>query len=335
MACPICDKVHEIEERKRITSTCIKGDETFYEERFYYCANRSDEENEFETAGMTNENLMAARNAYRSNHGLLTSDEIVRIREIYGLTQVELARLLGWGEATISRYESKAIQEEAYDNMLRIVRDNPLKAIELLDKNSEKFSYGKKMQIREKMEENLDSYGKEFLARQALESEYVRFTELSDSNGYQTLNIDKIESIISYYAGRVTNLYKVKLMKMLWYADSLFFKLYGNAMTGLVYRHEAMGALPVGHYRIMNLDNIHVQEEEGYDAVKYHFYPNEQLDMSILKKEEVVILDQVISKFKDYSAKDIVNYMHNERAYIETNPGDIIPYSLAGEIFDF
>ena len=41
-------------------------------------------------------------------------DEIVAIRESYGLSQVDLAKLLGWGEATISRYESKAIQDEAY-----------------------------------------------------------------------------------------------------------------------------------------------------------------------------------------------------------------------------
>ena len=46
--------------------------------------------------------------------GLLTSDEIVAIRESHGLSQADLAKLLGWGEATISRYESKAIQDEAY-----------------------------------------------------------------------------------------------------------------------------------------------------------------------------------------------------------------------------
>ena len=43
------------------------------------------EENEFETGAMTNANLMNARNAYRVRHGLLTSDEIIDIRENYGL----------------------------------------------------------------------------------------------------------------------------------------------------------------------------------------------------------------------------------------------------------
>lgn len=83
-----------------------------------------------------NKNLLNARNAYRKKKGLLTSDEIVAIRESYGLSQVDLAKLLGWGEATISRYESKAIQDEAYDMMLRLVKDDPLKAMELLKKNS-------------------------------------------------------------------------------------------------------------------------------------------------------------------------------------------------------
>lgn len=66
-----------------------------------------------------------------------TSNEIMAIRESYGLSQVDLERLLGWGEVTISRHESKAIQEEAYDTMLRLIRDNPLQALELLKKNAD------------------------------------------------------------------------------------------------------------------------------------------------------------------------------------------------------
>lgn len=88
-----------------------------------------------------NENLLNARNEYRKAHGLLTFNDIVAIREKYGLSQVDLAKLLGWGEATISRYESKAIQDDAYDNMLRIINDNPLAALDLLQKNGEQFAF--------------------------------------------------------------------------------------------------------------------------------------------------------------------------------------------------
>lgn len=68
MYCPLCDKAHEVEERKQFTTIALKGDEVTYEERFYFCANADEDENEFESGSMMNENLMNARNAYRVNH---------------------------------------------------------------------------------------------------------------------------------------------------------------------------------------------------------------------------------------------------------------------------
>lgn len=336
MDCPLCDKTHEVEERKCFATTMIKGEEVSYERRFYFCVNADEEENEFESGSMANENLLNARNAYRVKCGLLTSDEIVAIRENYGLSQVDLARLLGWGEATISRYESKAIQDEAYDTMLRLIKDNPLQALEFLKKNADKFPKSKSREIRSKIVEKLDTYGKEFLTRQALEGEYVNFEEPSDSNGFVALNIDKIEAIISYIADQVSNLFKVKLMKMLWYSDVKAFIQNGFAMTGMVYRHEAMGALPIGHYSLMNLENLNIQEEAGYNYDSMlHIYPVKGMDYSILNNNEKAILDKVIAKFKNYKTKDIVDYMHEEKAYKETAAGEIIPFSLAKEIREF
>ena len=336
MNCPLCDKTHEVEERKRVTSIVLKGEEVTYEERFYFCANADEDENEFETGTMTNENLLNARNAYRIKKGLLTSYEIVEIRESYGLSQVDLAKLLGWGEATISRYESKAIQDEAYDTMLRLIKDNPLQALEFLKKNADKFTPLKRMEIKSKIVEKLDSYGKEYLTRQTFEGEYANFEEPSDSNGFTVLNIDKIEAMISYIAEKVSNLFKVKLMKMLWYSDVLSFIENGFAMTGMVYRHEPMGALPIGHYSLMNLENLNIIEEMSYNYdTMLHVYPTVGMDYSILSDREKAILDKVIEKFKNYKAKDIVDYMHEEKAYKETNAGEIIPFSLAKEIRSF
>ena len=335
MECPLCDKVHEIERRKRTAVTIIKGEEIAYEEHYCLCKNSAEDEREFATGKMENTNMLNARNVYRRKHGLLTSGEIVSIRERYGLSQVDLARLLGWGEATISRYESKAIQEEAYDNMLRIIKDNPLIAYEFFQKNSHAFSGQKRARIKAKIMDNLDSYGKEYLKRQLLESDYIDHQNPSDANGNQVLNIDKLECMISYFAKYVIDLYKVKLMKMLWYADSLSFKKTGAAMTGLVYCHENMGALPIGHYRIVDLENVKMKEEEGFDYTKNHFFCNEALDLSFLTDEDIHILDMVIEKFKDFTASGIVSYMHDETAYTNTKDGEIIPFSLAREIKEF
>ena len=66
MNCPLCDKIHEVEEKKRVACITIKGEKVSYEEHFYFCANADEDENEFTTGSMTNENLLNARNAYRT-----------------------------------------------------------------------------------------------------------------------------------------------------------------------------------------------------------------------------------------------------------------------------
>lgn len=107
-------------------------------------------------------------------------------------------------------------------------------------------------------------------------------------------------------------------------------------MTGMVYKHGAMGALPIEHYGLMNLENINVQEEisDNYDSM-LHVYPSKNMDYSILSEDEKAILEKVIAKFKNFKAKDIVDYMHEEKAYKETAAGEIIPFSLAKEIRAF
>jgi putative zinc finger/helix-turn-helix YgiT family protein len=63
---------------------------------------------------------------YRKKHGLLSADEIRAIRERFGLTQVDLARLLRLGANTVSRWESgRNVQTAAMDMLLRLIRDLP------------------------------------------------------------------------------------------------------------------------------------------------------------------------------------------------------------------
>ncbi len=333
MSCPLCGKMHDVGKMRRRTYTIIKDENVEYDETYYFCENSDKDENEFCNAAMLNQNLLNARNAYRVRHGLLTSDEIVAIRDEYGMSQVDLARMLGWGEVTISRYESKAIQDDAYDIMLRLVRDNPLQALELLNKNINSFTNEKALEIRNKILEKLDRTGKEFLTRKALEGEYAEFMLPSDANGYCVLNIDKLEAVISYYAKQVDNLYKVKLMKLLWYADVLAYRENGMSITGLVYRHDVMGALPIGHYRLMSLERLNIREEIGYNyLLMIRILPIEDMDYSVLNKDEIAQLDKVIEKFKTYKAKDIVDYMHKERAYKNTNSGEVISFSIAKDL---
>ena len=63
---------------------------------------------------------------YRQQQGLLSAREMRAIRERFGLTQSDMARLLRLGANTISRWESgRTVQTAALDILLRLIRDLP------------------------------------------------------------------------------------------------------------------------------------------------------------------------------------------------------------------
>ena len=78
-----------------------------------------------------------------------------------------------------------------------------------------------------------------------------------------------------------------------------------------------------------------MQEEEGYENTAYHFLPNDAIDTSCLSDEDIDILDKVVDKFDSFTAKEIVQYMHEEMAYTKTKDKEIIPFSLAKKIKEF
>lgn len=330
--CPICNRIHPVEMRKRATQALLKNETIDYFEAYFLCPESGEEENEFVPAKVMDENLLRVRDAYRKSHGLLTSEEIAKIRGGYGLTQSEFAALLGWGEVTVTRYESKTIQDETYDSLMRMVSENPMLALEYLNRHKERFSLKRYEIIRQTIVEKLEEEGGQYLRVQEIKSLYVRYEAPSDFNGYKVLDIHKLSSVMSYFAQYSKNLYKVKLMKLLWYADVLFFKRHGRSMTGLVYEHMTYGALPIGFNEIIELPAVKVVEEFIYEDISYRILPAAKIDNSQFALEELRVLQTVAEKFKDFKTKQIVEYMHQEKAYLETDDRQIIPYSLAKEL---
>ena len=68
-------------------------------------------------------NAKTISDAYRNRVGLLSSEEIIAIRKKYGLSSSAIARLLGAGEKTITRYENGQIQDLVYEHFLRTISD--------------------------------------------------------------------------------------------------------------------------------------------------------------------------------------------------------------------
>lgn len=276
------------------------------------------------------ENDIRLKDAYREKEGLLTSKQIRDIRVKYNISQSDLCVLLGWGAKTITRYESHQVQDKAHDTILKKIDQDPEWFLSLLNdakSNLSIESYQKYLQAATSLyEEDRDIY-----LRKAIEASYAKFQENKMFNGNQSLSLDKVVDVIRYFAAslNVTKLYKVKLMKLMWYADVLSYKMRGFAITGLVYQALPMGAVPIGHNSIIDLKDVPCEEVDMGETYAYHFALTGKQSFLSLSDEDKKILDIVIEKLGKMSKNDIINFMHRERAYIETTPRDIIEFKYA------
>lgn len=230
--CPFCDKEHLLEKRMRKSIVTVKNEPTEYDEIYFLCPETDEEENEFVSAKLMDENLLRARDNYRKKHKLLTSKEIKEIRDKYKLTQAEFSFMLGLGEVTVTRYESKLIQDETYDKIMRLVNDNAMIALEYLKSNRNKFKNPNRYAIIENnIKKVIIKYTFAYLNMQEIEAKYIDYKEKNIENGYELLNIDIIQELLLYISQNCNNLYKVKLMKILWYIDNIYYKKYQKSLT--------------------------------------------------------------------------------------------------------
>ncbi len=329
MECPLCGEVHELELWNRKSQTRVKGDIVNYREYVYRCCNSPIDDNEFVNGKYLDRNLLAARDAYRVEKGLLTSQEIMDIRQQYQLTQSELAQLLGWGEVTVTRYETKLIQDTTYDQMLRMIKANPLYALQSLERNKASFSEDRYNRIHKGLEDQIHASGLSYFKELEILSLYIHHMTPTVYNGYTKLNIDKVATILHLFAKNVPHLYKVKLMKLLWYIDAYHYKQYNHSITGLVYQHYPYGACPLGYNEIIQLPSLKVIEELHYDESRFHITPSENYKIEELEFSELATIETVTQLFKDYSARQIIQAMHEEDAYQDTHEFELISFEHA------
>jgi putative zinc finger/helix-turn-helix YgiT family protein len=120
---------HEVEIVEVEETNTFKGESVTFNAIYEYCVNTGEYS---ETEELMKANDLAQKDAYRRKVRLLTSDEIKKIRSKYGVNQKDFSEVLGWGQATIARYENHQVQDRAHDNILRKIDIDPKWFIELL-----------------------------------------------------------------------------------------------------------------------------------------------------------------------------------------------------------
>lgn len=103
---------------------------------------------------LDNAMIIATYDVYRVRHDLIFPAEIVALREKYGLSQKNMALLLGLGEVTVHRYEGGALAEVAPSKLLRLM-NNPVNMRQMLLESGSVLSDN----LRAKLEARLAELG--------------------------------------------------------------------------------------------------------------------------------------------------------------------------------
>lgn len=117
--CPVCGEGHVISRQEELV-TDYRGQQGTVTLLFAKCDTCGSEITR-ETEGRANKRAVIAFR--KAIDGLLTGAEIRAIREKYGVTQAQAARLFGGGPVAFSKYENDDVAHaESMDNLLRLVR---------------------------------------------------------------------------------------------------------------------------------------------------------------------------------------------------------------------
>ncbi len=321
---------HEVKTVRVREHTTFKSRNVEYDAIYTYC-DMADEL--YMDEYQMRKNDISMKDAYRQDEGLLTAAEICDIRGKYGITQSDLCTLLGWGAKTITRYESHQVQDRAHDSILKKINNDPEWFLSLLNASRDSLAedaYRKYLESATLLYES----DQDLYLRKTIEASYAKFSGNKLFHGNTELSLDKVVDVIRYFASSqvITSLYKVKLMKLMWYADALSYKKRGHAITGLVYQALPMGAVPVGHNYIIDLKDVPCEEVDMGETNAYYFHMDKETECSSLSDEDKSILDTIIIKLGKMTKSEIISFMHKERAYTETAPWDVIQFKYADSL---
>lgn len=327
--CPVCEKETAVDLVRKEETIKVRGELIPVHTPLFKCSACKEE---FMDPKSSFDPLDAAYREYRRRHGMLQPEAIKEFRIAHGLTQSELSQLLGWGTATLSRYENGALQDETHEKALRLAME-PRNLLSLIKQTPGAISDAK----RERLVKEIGMIEDERYTFEAVLSEKLGRYEPDILSGYKKLDIHKLFNTILYFCK--DGALKTKLNKLLFYSDFKHFKEYSVSITGARYAHLPHGPVPdnfeLFFATMMHEENLIKLEEETYEGMDYigeKYFSLKDPNLSAFVESELRVLFEVNDRFKGMGSKAIRDFSHDEKGYKETENSKLISYAYAADI---
>lgn len=249
-------------------------------------------------------------NEYRTTKGLILVDEIIESRNILGISQRDLARLVGLGEITISRYELGSIPTKSSSMIIQSLKERN-NVSSLLKSNSEKIS----------------KKGLKAIQLYLDKTDPVKYT---GNRQYSKEKFSQLTAfLIELFNKNDEKVFVTKLNKLLFYIDFNYFKKIGISITGSKYQKLSYGPVPKSYSFKYDM-NPYLSTISTDESVNYIL--NEKVKYDMLDSAEMIIAEAVYNYFIDKNGKYISNASHEEDAWLKTEEGEDISYEMSNTL---
>ncbi len=308
--CAFCDGIAIL--KGKHNSISFRKEQFEITEHFFKCSKCS---REFTTTETDTLSLLQVHNQYREKYGILFVEEIVEIREKYGLSASKMSEILGLGINSYSNFERGEVPSAAIGNYLGTIGD-PEVFLTLFEKGKNLFSD----KVYEKTRQRILDL--------KLENRNVSIGPLNWFNkpnvftGFRKVHCVKLENLIKILIKSCRQEFndRLKLNKLLFYTDFLNYKENGASITGLTYRAIPYGPAPTYYDNIlawlMNeevLISNWIKDENN--AAHEVFEVQTEGNIEVFTTEERETIETIIKKLKDISSWDLVDLSHQETAW--------------------
>ncbi|HEX8426669.1 type II TA system antitoxin MqsA family protein [Hymenobacter sp.] len=302
--------------------------QAFRKEEFsymYHCYECQVTQERFTTPELDNLNTAQIYNQYREKHQFLFPEQIAQLRERYGLTAARLALLLDFGPNQLSNYEAGEMPSASNAKILRLASD-PVTFLSIVRDKKDELRPNEYEKLRRLLDTLIDESqvrrvgGLIVRSTPQLESDPDQFT------GYVVPDAEKFAELVLFFFQHIDNLFKVKLLKLLFYCDFQHYRLTAHAITGQRYRAIQHGPVPQEYgQRLQEMvqqdllaASFHeslVQSDNGSPVLVYK--PKRKANLDIFSASEREVIELVYQKLGKKSRLELENLSHTERAWKE------------------
>ncbi len=293
----------------------------------------------FTTTMLDEVNLNQVFNQYRDKYCIPFPDEIIKIRNKYGLSASKMSSILGFGINSYRQYEAGEMPSISNARLIQVIND-PNKFIDMVllcetldEKAKNKYIFKAQSLIddvnRDKMNANL--------------KDYLLGGHLANINsGYRTPSLEKFTEMVVYFSEKLQP-FKTKMNKLLFYSDFLMFKQSCFSISGFSYKAIEMGPVPNNFQSIFEflaneeiIDISYTEFPQGYSGDQFLAKKNRPFRSSIFSEIELKVLEMVAFEFKATSTNDIIHLSHQEEAWIKNEKKrGVISYEYAFALSKF